>query len=120
VKHPVSFSLLEPLPPIDPFIEKVALLGTKQWVLGADDDIRESGRLPGPRYACHATIHSNNINARRLVHRSLFNVLGKRALRIVTMKCMYKKVKPQNLFSSFNLIHLPPSVFFIFVPRLAV
>jgi hypothetical protein len=67
MKHPVSFSLPEPLPPIDPFIEKVALLGSKQWVLGADDDIRESGRLPGPRYTCRATIHTNDIYPGRLV-----------------------------------------------------
>lgn len=68
MKHPVSFNLPEPLPPIDLFIEKVALLGTKRWVLGADDDIRESGCLPGPRYTCRATTHTIDIHPRRLVH----------------------------------------------------
>jgi len=67
-KTPCVIQWAEPLPPIDPFIQKVALLGSKRWVLGACDDIRLWGRLAGPRYTCRTTIAHKNIHPRSLMY----------------------------------------------------
>jgi hypothetical protein len=51
-RRPVSFSTLRPLPPIDPFIEKAALLGTNSGCL----ELMTSARGPPARATLHMPI----------------------------------------------------------------